>query len=519
MAENQVMENKRQEYLTEHEAKSVIKMFRDFLKLYKGKDVEMSDQQWLEMLFRRELPELKGEEIKQESEQIVTSIKQFDENLVSCNEAAQKGISKESWLADKLQESSVGMSVNEYGKTLYQIDKTIYEKNMELANALSRSEDGHIMMSPNLDGNIAEHMIADSAELSAVLQGKNVSVEVRNSHAANSVDVSIVNHDIDAHNINNEVRRHNYQLKFGKDAKATIELIERGNYNNRQIIVPTEQLEEVQAHFRAKGSSKTITDHIEAWGVKGKSFTKEDMKALQENAQRKNAAPELDWSHYQTKDLALNIGKNAGVMGILSAAVTTGMNVVSKIFKGEKIDKDELVENAIKTGVDTSVKTVAAGTLTVAVKKGILKCIPKATPVGIIANIACVGIENAKVLAKVASGELSVTKGIDQMGRVTTTAVGGFCGMAKGAAVGAGIGAAVPILGAPLAVVGGLVGGTVGYLAGSKVGDAIYEAGKKVAGAAKTVAKAVVEKGKAVVEEVANGMKSVFRGFANLLRL
>ena len=511
MAENQAMDERRQEYLTEHEAKSVIKMFRDFLKLYKGKNAEMSDQQWLEMLFRRELPELKEEEIKQESEQIVTAIKRFDENLASCNEAAQNGISKESWLADKLQESSVGMSVNEYGKTLAQIDKALYEKNMELANALSRSKDGHIMMSPNLDGNIAEHMIADSAELSAVLQGKNVSVEVLNSHAANSVDVRAKNLDTG--------EWQNYQLKFGKDAKATIDLLERGNYNNQRIIVPSEQLEEVQAHFQAKGSSKTITDHIEAWGAKGKSFTKEDMKALQENAQSQNAAPAHDWSHYQTKDLALNIGKNAGVMGILSAAVTTGFHVVSKIFKGEKIDKDELVENAIKTGVDTSVKTVAAGTLTVAVKKGILKCISKATPAGVIANIACVGIENVKVLAKVASGELSVTKGIDQMGRVTTSTVGGLCGMAKGATVGAGIGAAVPILGAPLAVAGGLVGGMVGYFAGSKAGDVMYEAVKKVASGAKAVGKAAIEGIKAVGEGAVNVGKSIVRGSANLFGL
>ena len=511
MAENQAMDERRQEYLTEHEAKSVIKMFRDFLKLYKGKNAEMSDQQWLEMLFRRELPELKEEEIKQESEQIVTAIKRFDENLASCNEAAQNGISKESWLADKLQESSVGMSVNEYGKTLAQIDKALYEKNMELANALSRSKDGHIMMSPNLDGNIAEHMIADSAELSAVLQGKNVSVEVLNSHAANSVDVRAKNLDTG--------EWQNYQLKFGKDARATIDLLERGNYNNQRIIVPSEQLEEVQAHFQAKGSSKTITDHIEAWGAKGKSFTKEDMKALQENAQSQNAAPAHDWSHYQTKDLALNIGKNAGVMGILSAAVTTGFHVVSKIFKGEKIDKDELVENAIKTGVDTSVKTVAAGTLTVAVKKGILKCISKATPAGVIANIACVGIENVKVLAKVASGELSVTKGIDQMGRVTTSTVGGLCGMAKGATVGAGIGAAVPILGAPLAVAGGLVGGMVGYFAGSKAGDVMYEAVKKVASGAKAVGKAAIEGIKAVGEGAVNVGKSIVRGIANLFGL
>ena len=65
------------------------------------------------------------------------------------------------------------------------------------------------------------------------------------------------------------------------------------------------------AYFKEKGSSKTITDHIDAWGAKGKSYTKEEMKALQEKAQSEGVTPKLDYSHYQTKDLALNIGKNA----------------------------------------------------------------------------------------------------------------------------------------------------------------------------------------------------------------
>ena len=97
-----------------------------------------------------------------------------------------------------------------------------------------------------------------------------------------------------------------------------------------------------------------------------------------------------------------------------------------------------MVELAIKTGVDTSVKVVTAGTLQVAIRKGIIRFILKATPAGVIANIACVGIENVenvKILAKIASGDLSVTKGLDQMGRVITSMVGGLWGMAKGAAL------------------------------------------------------------------------------------
>lgn len=489
-------ENK--EYMTEQEAKSLKELFKKNLKSYKEKSPEMTDEEWLEQLFKTEFPDIEEEQHKQDAKDIVESIKIFDGHLESCNKAAASGISKERWLSDKLQEASVGMSVNEFGKTLQQIDDVLMAKNTELADALSRSSDGHIMMSPNLDGNIAENMIAKTAELSASLQGKNVTVEVLESHAANSVDVRAINHETGQYQ--------NYQLKFGKDAKATIDLLERGNYNNQRVVVPSEQLEEVQAYFKEKGSSKTITDHIDAWGVEGKSFTKEEMKELQEKAQRENMAPELDYTHYQTKELAMNIGKNAGAMALQAAAVTTGLNIAVKVFKGETIDGDELIENAVKTGADISIKTVTAGTLQVAIRKGIIRFIPKSTPAGVIANIACVGIENVKILYKIAKGDLSVTKGMDQMGRVTVSMTAGLCGMAKGAAIGAGLTAWVPVVGPALAVVTGFVGGMVGYLGGSKIGEMVYNTGKKLASSAikvgRTVWNGIKSKGKSVLDGI-----------------
>lgn len=497
-----------EEYITEKEAKTVKELFKKYLKDYKEKDEFVSDKEWLEQLFKKEIPNSTEEQAKKDAEEIVEAIETFDENLKSINESARRGISKEHWLADKIQEASVGMAVNEYGQVLQSMDDILYQKNMELKAALERSADGHIKMSPNLDGNIAENMIAKTTELSGFLQGKNIKVEVRDVFTENSVDVRAINLDTG--------KFQNYQLKFGKDAKATIGLIERGNYNNQRIVVPSEQLEEVQAHFKAKGSDKTITDHIEAWGSEGKKFTKEDMKNLQLAAQEDGIMPSMDYSHYQTKDLAMSIGKNAGAMALQAAAVTTGLNVASKIFKGEQIDADELVEVAIKTGADTSIKTVTAGTLQVAIRKGIIKFIPKATPAGVIANIACVGIENVKILAKIASGDLSVTKGLDQMGRTTTSMVGGLWGMAKGAALGAKLTGWIPVVGAPLAVVTGFVGGMVGYFGGSKLGDTLYSAGKKAASAAKNVAKAAVNGLKSAGSSVVNGIKSVRRIVARL---
>lgn len=477
-------ENSRENYITEQEAIQFRNLFSRYLKEYREKNSAISDEEWLRELFKKEITDISLDEAKTNAEQIVKAVHVFDDNLKSVNDAAVQGISKERWLAGTLEEACIGMSVNQYGQILQSMEDVLYEKNIELSEALKRASDGHIKMSPNLDGNIAENMIAKTTELSGVLQGKKIKVEVRDVFTENSVDVRAINLDTGKYK--------NYQLKFGKDAKATIQLIERGNYNNQQIIVPSEQLEEVQAHFKAKGSSKTISDHIEVWGAKGRSFTKQDMKELQIVAQEDGIMPTMDYSHYQTKDLALSIGKNAGVLALQNIAVMTGINLAMKVCRGEKLESDEMIETALRTGADTSIKIVTAGTLQVAIRKGMIALIPKATPAGAIANIACVGIENAKILLKIASGELSLTKGIDSMGRVSVSMIGGLVGMAKGATMGAALTGWIPVLGIPLSITTGFVGGMVGYFAGSKVGEAVHSTAKKVANAVKGIAKAGV---------------------------
>ena len=58
----------------------------------------------------------------------------------------------------------------------------------------------------------------------------------------------------------------------------------------------------------------------------------------------------------------------------------------------------------------------------------------------------------------------------------------------------------------PLATVTGLVGGMVGYFAGSKIGETVYNTGKKVAGVAKSIGKSAIE-----------GIKSVGRAVGNTI--
>ena len=80
MAEEISIKKSEQEYLTEKEARTVKEMFQKYLKSYKEKTPKMNDKEWLEQLFRTELPEMTEAEIKHDSEEIVESATlSFDE--------------------------------------------------------------------------------------------------------------------------------------------------------------------------------------------------------------------------------------------------------------------------------------------------------------------------------------------------------------------------------------------------------------------------------------------------------
>lgn len=492
MSEKENSKVPEEEYITEKEAKTFFSMFRKYWKEYKQKDPAMTNQEWMEQLLRREIPEMSEEEIKENAAEMVDSVQTFDENMTSLHEAAQHGTSKEHWLGKKLEEVPAGMSAQAYGAQLQEFDDLLAQANEELADAVTRSADGHIKMSQNLDGNLAEEMLAKTLEADAALQGKHIKVEVLNSHNKNSVDVRAK--DLETG------KWQNYQMKFGKDAKATIALIERGDYRNQRIVVPKEQLKEVQAHF----PEKTITDHIDAFGARGKSYTKQEMKELQQKLQENGEVPQLSYDDVSVKTLASNIGKNAGKFAIISAAVTTGINVIKKAWKGEKIEADEVMEEALKSGADAGVKTVAAGTLKVAVEKGVLRCIPKGTPVGVIATIATVGVENVKILAKAAKGEISKEKVLDQIGRTTVSMTAGLIAAGEAAAIGG-------VIGGPAGAVVGAVTGAVGYVAGSKYGEVVYDTCKKMASIAKKTVKVIVKGGQKAGRWVGNKVREFLR--------
>ena len=189
------------------------------------------------------------------------------------------------------------------------------------------------------------------------------------------------------------------------------------------------------------------------------------------------------------------------MVGIQAAAITTGFSLAEQVIRGDGIDVESTVDLALKTGADAGVKAAVTGALKVGVEKGIVRLIPPGTPIGTIANIVCVSIENIKILAKVATGELTMSQALEKMGRTTVAMVYGLGWSAIGSTVGAVALSWIPVVGP---VVGGVVGGVVGYMSGSKFGETIYNGIKAVQKGVVTACKA----GWNAIKGVMNKVKS-----------
>lgn len=486
--------------LSEEEAKGISKIQREFLESYASSKDKMTVEEWLPQELQKQLPDKSSDEIKEMSSEIIDSLKVTEDMKASQQKAIKAGRSKDSWFASTILQSTSQMSAQEGAKYLQGLDDAVKNANAAMHETITTKGSGYITpsMNPNLDGFIAEQHHVNSFNMSAAAKGSGLRAEVQplkpgETYTKNGFDVVIK----DA----SGKRIHQYQMKYGATAEDTIRMINSGNYNNQTLVVPEEQAAAVQEAF----PNKTVTSTIGDGDVSSKPLTKEQAKELQEKAQTGNFM-DADWNDYVAKDIAIGIGKQTGYACLQGAAVGAGMAIATKVWNGEPIDGEEVVETAIVSGADFGVKTATAGALKAASEKGILKVIPKGTKGSTFANIAFVAIENVKVLGKVATGELTAKEGLDAMEQTTASCVAGIAASTKGAAIGATIGS---VLGPVGTAVGGFIGGTIGYMAGSKVAQTVVKGVQKVRDKAVEVVKSV---GSAVV----GGIKSVGRAFAGL---
>lgn len=497
--------------ISEKDAAALQPVMERFMRSYANKHAGMTDGEWLCRQLAEELPDRSLEDIQQMSREILDNVQEFDANLASVHKACEQGQMKEEWFRDKMQEAAIGMNVSQYGEYLSGIDQALAKGNMDLMQAVC-TKSGAVSMNPNLDGFIAEQQTVNSFNRQAALQNSPYRAEALvpdgKAYGKNSVDIVIRDTRKPTQNI---VRR--YQMKFGKDGKATTTMIRKGDYRGQQTVVPKGQKQSVRNQV---SPHKQVNDRIKSPdGVESKAYSKEQMKRQQERVQKGQKLRKATWNSYNTRELAYYIGKEAVLAGVAGAAIGTGFSLAAKVIQGKEIDGEEVIKTALTTGTDAGVKAAATAALKVSAEKGLIPVL-KPLPVGGLASIACIGIENAKILYKFATGKISGLKALDYMGRTSVATVYGLSWSSSiagtGAALGASLCSVVPVLGT---VVGGVVGGLAGWVAGSTVGSAVYEGTKKIASTAvsvaKSMAKGLYSAGKAVVSgitSVANGILS-----------
>lgn len=486
--------------LVEEECDAVKPLMREFMECYaenKDKPVE----EWLSQKIQEQLPNRKPEEIQAMTNEIITTIEVDEAYKISLSKAIENGRSKESWFASETLKVTSAMSVQETARYLTGLDNALQTANESLYSTIT-TQAGAISQNPRLDGFIAEQCHAQTFNLNAEATGSQYRAKVLepngNGYAKNSVDIVIVD-------ANGKVVKR-YQSKYCKDAKATEQAFEHGDYRGQQKLVAEGQQDDIQ---------KKSTTVIEAPdGTTSNPLSKSTAQQMRDEAQSGNWN-ELNWNEYKTKDLAIGIGKQAGYAALQGAAIGVGFEVAQKLWNGEEIKGEEVVETALVSGADFGVKAAAAGAIKVGVEKEIITVIPKGTPASTIANIVFVAVEDAKVVGKMMTGELSVKEGIEKIEQTTVATAAGLVAMGEGAAIGAAAGA---ILGPVGATIGGFVGGTVGYMAGSKVGETVVKGAQKIRDGAVKVAKTIGSGIKSGCNTVASGVKSFCSGVAGFFR-
>lgn len=414
-------------------------LIQKFIRSYMSKNT--SDAEWLTKTLAENLPNESPEEISAITQEISGNVAKFDEILSAGKAARMSGLSPEEWIADNIQTAAVGLSSQDFGDRLAQLDAVIHHSNEELAKTLT-TKSGSINMNPNLDGLLVETAHANSFNRAATLSNAPLEAHVLHSTGKNSVDIGI--YDKTTGKLTQR-----YQLKYYSDAQKTIAAIKAGDYRGQRIIVPPEQLDEVRKAF----PNRKIYSAIECGDIKSKPLTKSEIKNEQKKIQGGKEIPVTDWTAYDGRDLAFHLGKEIVFSAAASAAMGAGFSVAKKILSGEEIQADEVIADALKSGADEGIKTAVGAALTVAAKRGAIPALAKVSA-RTISNLACKAVETIKIIGDFLSGEISGEEAVKRLFWLAASSY--VLELATGSLGAAGLGATmlgfVPIIFSPIGV-------------------------------------------------------------------
>lgn len=437
--------------------------------------------------------------------QIIETIQQANENKADLYAHLDKGKSRESWLARKIEQgaSSAGVvNVGEYARSIDNALETatetmktmIFNKTKNAENILAE-----ISNAPQLHGFIAEADLANQFNINAATSGSTLKAEVLSVTTLDSPDIVIKNATGDV------IEKIQVKLYDPENGLANLKQnIRSHDYSDTTLVVNKEHVEALRKEF----PDLNITSEYQLDGVDMKMGEYADYKKQQEQAQQEAEIKQYEWNDANRMNIVKEIGKKA----LIGAAFSAGFqgarilgrrvwnNLTSKENPTANEDLQEFFASSVKSAANVGVQVAVSGALVVAVKNGWLKVL-KDTPVGQLANIAYIGLENAKCLIKFANGEMTASETLDAMGNTTCCAVGGIAGAVKGAAIGLAFGGPI----------GAFVGSVVGGIAGSAIAEPLYQGGKAIVKVAAKVIQTAYEGTKTVAKDLFNALTfSVF---------
>ncbi|MBR4903335.1 MAG: hypothetical protein IKZ53_01560 [Selenomonadaceae bacterium] len=165
--------------------------------------------------------------------------------------------------------------------------------------------------------------------------------------------------------------------------------------------------------------------------------------------------------------IAANLSRNAALTGVCGMALTTGLSV---LFKSSALRKN-FTGLIIKTGTTDSLRVVVTGALKVGAERRMLPLLTRTTPMITLTAIALIAIESAKTIVQYVNGEIKCLEALNQVSKISTSAICSVIFGIQGGLFGAATLAAIPVA-SPL--VGAFIGELIGTMAGYEVGRITY---------------------------------------------
>lgn len=381
-------------------------IFSDFLQSYLEKDAGVSNKEWLISKFKEQALDLAETEIENYAGDLAGSVKSLADSVRSLEESKACGIPAEEWLKEKIKETGkeiIAEKIQEYNESLE-------ESNTRLLRNLKAEENGQIVNATLTDLN-AEKQIIDGFNTKAAAAGEHYEAIIEqpdeNSiYGRNLFDVSIID------KLTGEKLEY-YQIIFGNTLQETIDLVNETTSAGQFIIVPEDMVEAVSKACPFK-------DIVATLGGTGRiPIVSEPLCLVEvvENSIKKPntvAAKLVNNPEETLKDFA----NNAFLSGVLATGLSAGLERLAERQEVEDFNASDLLGRILLSNETEGIKTAVAGALATAAHKGLVKAIPKNVPPVVVSGIASVGVENLKVFADVAEGNMTLDEGLEHMGNI-----------------------------------------------------------------------------------------------------